>query len=303
MINLAINICRRKSIDNIKTIKFLPIKIKILKLSFLKKKTMSLESFNEKDKEMMFWAKKFRQHFHYIGIFIVDNAEKLEKYLLDTDKKETIDDLLRTTLRFEKTWNRIYTSSNPMDEMHELYSLLNKTYTFKKKMEHLFSSAKIPCAPALMRHMMEEVEYVSDVVINESWSYVKEMAWWAQEHAENLGFVNCELPRLMEFKKIKSPKDLLLMGKIYIANKKLIKKFSEIKKTIDTLLSSDKVEINDELYHKMMKTKVEHIKGIKSLIKELKNLPLGDEKKSIVKQMLIHEAEEAKFSFYRLGGR
>jgi hypothetical protein len=267
------------------------------------RKKEEMDYHQKKDLEILFWAKKMKQHFHFTSIFIVDNLEKLEKYLTSAKIRITVDQLMKDTLHFERVWGRIYNSLDPMEEIEERLPLLIKTYRFNLGMATLFKKAGIPCAPALFEHMSGEVVYLLESIINESWSYETEMAWWAQEHAENLNFINCELPRLLEFKKLLNADGLKKfpeMAKMFIENKKLANKFMEIKKSIEKREEGGQQNITSEIYHEMMRAKIVHLNGIKSLMKKLKTLPLSEKNRSIVYQILNHEHSEAVFAFARL---
>lgn len=288
---------------------------------------MSFEDHQEM--EILFWAKKFKQHFHFIGIFIVQNAEKLEQ-LAETEAKAeaqteskaelqgvlsplpkqlfTVDQLLAEALLFERKWERISQSREPSEEIAERPGLIKKSFRFKKHMETIFKNAGIPCAPALFHHMQEELIYFEQAILRGQWSYAQEMAWWAQEHAENLDFVICELPRLIVFKKI-NLMEIPSMVKMFVDNKKLSNKFKAIEKKIkelnaalpsDTEGGEDKEVVTSQLYHEMMSAKISHLHGIGSLMEKIDKLPISEEDKFVVAQLLEHEREDAQFSFHRL---
>jgi hypothetical protein len=81
--------------------------------------------------EIHFWANKFQDHFHIIGIFIVQNAEKLEK-----QEGVDVDDLLRQTLKFERHWQGIRDAFD-MGALQEQPALIQRSYNFKHKLEFL----------------------------------------------------------------------------------------------------------------------------------------------------------------------
>jgi hypothetical protein len=142
--------------------------------------------------------------------------------------------------------------------------------------------------------MQEELVYFVEALLNKSWSYADEMAWWACEHSENLDFINCELPRLVKLNKIKVM-EIPTIVKMLIENKQLSDKFKGITKTI-----THEGNVNPQVYHDMISAKISHINGIDKLQASVPKLPLSDEDKLIVEELLQHEKEEAEFAFMRL---
>lgn len=240
---------------------------------------MSIESYTQ------FWADKFQQHFHFGIDLAIKNADKLVAHDIDVDQ------LVRDALKFQRTWQRI--RDVPYTLM-ERPAIIPRSLSFKKLLESLFKVAGVPCAPALFHHMQEELLYFRDALLENKWSYAKEVAWWAQEHAENLDFVNCELPQLIKFKKINISK-IPSMVKMVFENSQLSNKFKSIASRIN-----EAGDIDEQLYHDMLSAKISHVRGIDKLLAAMPTLPLDDDDKEVVEEMLNHEKEEAVFAFGRI---
>jgi hypothetical protein len=274
-----------------------------------------------------FCAEKFHEHFQMIGMFVIRYSEKLLKSGVD------VDDMLTQVSGFEQLWDDV-ANSDEDDQSDAQYllenhpRLLEQTLLFERYVGKMFKEAGIPCIPSLLTHMQKKLIYFRDCILpevlgdrfageSESWSYAREFAWWAQERAESLEFVNCELPHMANLGEALSS-DLGLWMTIIAENTKLARKFREIsQKASDGILLGyyddpeggdtrrDALEyrvegIPTDLYYEMMTTMSKCIENNHKLLDHVEQLPLSDEDKQIVIDLLHHDDDEGHFAFERL---
>lgn len=237
-----------------------------------------------------FWAHQFSEHFKFILAIL-----KAEKEEVSTTPE------LRTKLRgMQARWALI--SEDPRlyeDEDSE------RTLELKEEVKELISS--LDCIPDLLTHMIEEVDYFKNSVVAEEYTLKDEVAWWATEHAENLDFVNCQLPIL-----IRNEGDdrwPAFLHRALEANKELSQEFKEIAYNNRAgflagigrafgLAGSSEIDPRD--LDNFMRLKEEHIDGINELMIRIPELPLSPCTQKDLFEMLDHERNEAVFAFDRI---
>jgi len=137
---------------------------------------------SRKERGIRFWAKQFYEHFQFIRDLIERN--ELNQSLSDDQHQE-----LREV---QKAWKTV--RKNP--QIPRLGRLVDVTKEIKEEMRGVVSG--LNCVPDLLNHMMEELEYFERSVLLDSFTQWDEVTWWAREHAENLEYVACQLPVLIQ---------------------------------------------------------------------------------------------------------
>ena len=233
--------------------------------------------------EISFWAHQFSEHCQLMKTLI-------EKNHVFTDESGTLNNL-------EERWNQIHEQPESFDENSDL---IGETRSIKGYVEGKFDEEGIECLPDLIAHMIEELDYFENAIVNETYTPLEEMQWWAREHAENLDFANCELPILIKEDGIAPvPQKAEEMKK---KNEQLSQKFKDIATKIGQQLANEEENgVPEDLYNELFDLKVEHLNGLTEAIDSLPDLPLSDETKQMVHEMLHHESAEADFAFNRLG--
>lgn len=237
-----------------------------------------------------FWAERFSEHFMFIR---------------DILKSENLGDTkLRTQLAtMEARWAQI--SGNPL-----LFKPkdLEKTLELKHEVKHIVSSK--PCLPDLLEHMIEEANYFKASIVDEKFTLKDEIHFWANEHAENLDFVDCQLPIFIE--KEGHGRYPAFLKKAFKQNEELSSKlkgvasdnsegfFSSIGKLFGYDNDNDRNRVEPEELDKVFKLFNTHIDGIKGLIAKVPELPLTQKTAGVLTQMLTHELNEAIFAEHRL---
>lgn len=240
-----------------------------------------------------FWAHQFAQHFEFI------------QGILNGNKNEVTGVTPELMVRLRGAQNRW----NAISEDPHIYkeSDYEKTLALKEEVKSIVSN--LPCIPDLLVHMIEELNYFQNSVRKEEYNLQDEVSYWATEHAENLDFVNCELPELIKAEgNDRWPRFLY---KAFEDNKKLSEKFRKIAynnqagflaglgKVFGIGLSADNVDSKELDY--FMRLKEKHIAGIDNLIAHIPELPLTPKTMKNLFEMLNHERNEAIFAFERIG--
>ena len=129
--------------------------------------------------EISFWAHQFVEHC------------KLMKTLME--RNNVLDDEDQQLNNLEVKWQQIYDQPRVFN-----HTVIDDTRNIKEYVKNKFNKEKIDCLPDLINHMIEELDYFENAIINEQYTPLEEMQWWAREHSENLDFANCELPILIQ---------------------------------------------------------------------------------------------------------
>lgn len=258
---------------------------------------------SSKENVLKFWSNIFAQHFYFMHKIITSNnvSFSLADGLINLD----------TLVDMAKRWIEMADTADTAN-ITKLQKLIQDTFYVKTEVKKFFShlaihNKKFSCFVNLLTHMLEELEYFHDCLVKQKWSYFRELEWWATEHAENLEFVNCQLPKLLQLHKINL--DAIAMTptiiKLVVRNNKLIKKFKTIAgaaaNTVSTVSAGASArEYEKYLINDMIATKIEHVNAIKNLISLLPKLPLENADRVLVKEMLEHELNEAEWAFHRI---
>lgn len=147
----------------------------------------------------------------------------------------------------------------------------------------------IPCVPDLYAHMLEESEYFQQAILGDRFDLGSEMQWWAREHAENLDFVNCQLPVLIAEDSRRRT--------VPPAVKEAMAKNQKISAQFKRVLANGGGKQGLE---RLMEAKKEHAAAVESLMSNLDSLPLKAKTRESVRKMLHHEKHEAEFAELRL---
>lgn len=263
-------------------------------------------------KDVLFWSDKFYEHFHFIGIFIEKYNEKLKN-----GTRSNVQYLLDDVYFYEKLWKQMYlhfknhSMGKAMKNLHNF--LIPKTFRLYKAIENAFRASHIPCIPSLIEHMAEELEYFKNTILSGRGDLLSEISWWTKEHAENVAFISCELPQMAKINLLQWSKIPEIFN-MMMNNKKLENTFKELHQSSESLRSrsrsifrpgqeEEKFDVlleKEELYHKVIAAKIKHIKSIHMLVSKLSQLPIEEEDKFILKDLLRHESEEAIFAYDRI---
>ena len=250
---------------------------------------------------ILFWANKFYQHFHFIGSFL----EKYRKQIFE-ESGRNIDSILKRVDKFERGWSKVFEffqeeeineeNLNGLDDFNE------QTMEMYENIQDVFKSNKIPCVPSLLEHMMEELQYFQTAILQNDFNLLLEIAWWANEHAENIDFVDCELPRLLKVSWSHWQK-IPQIVKMMFENRKLAYEFKNIHRNAKEILNNQVAyskEDIDLLYYNIMAAKLKHFNAIRTLESELPHLPLEEDDKRLTYDLLEHEYSEALFAKQRI---
>ena len=237
-----------------------------------------------------FWAHQFSEHFKFIISILKANKDKVEVTPVFMAKLKAA----------EIRWANI--SDDPRLYKDNDY---DKTLALKEEVKDLVSS--LPCIPDLLTHMIEELNYFKNSVLSEEYNLQDEVSYWATEHAENLDFVNCELPQLI--KEEGSYTWPRFLYRVFEDNKKLSSKFKEVayNNQAGFLAGLGKVfglgkdaNVDPKDLANFMRLKEKHINGIDNLISHIPDLPLSPDTMKDLYEMLNHERNEAIFAFDRI---
>ena len=212
----------------------------------------------EHEYAISFWAHQFAQHFTFIAAF-------LKRY--DIEKFEEYGEELK---HFETAWMQVQHNPNSLTD-----ALMNDTLRIKKAIKKQVKH--LPCIPALITHMLEELNYFDESILQHKYTLQDEIEYWSKEHAENLEFVGCELPRLIQ-------ED----GKGSIPNflKQMLEEGAQ--------LANEFKQQNN--FEEFMLLKQKHLESINKLLHKLPHIPLNKQTMQDVKEMLQHEKHEAMFA-------
>jgi hypothetical protein len=270
--------------------------------------------------DTIFWSERFFEHFHFLAIFIEKNWHKLEEHTHSDVRSfllEPVYQLEKEWYRQVSEWSELEQDENRDRDRDEKESkieylklkIIPWSIRVYKEIENAFRASKIACIPDLLEHMIEETQYFYKYILEHDSDLLSEIAWWSKEHAENIDFISCELPRMAKF-------NLLHWGnvpeivKMLYDNNKLARHFESLNEEANHLLGvveydgqniSDNVEWKIEgLYHAMITAKIKHFDAIKLLLSKLNELPLSNEDRLIVTDLLNHEEKEAIFAYNRI---
>lgn len=257
--------------------------------------------------DLQFWGERFIEHTNFIKSDLLKHfrSSSVLKNLvkkLDTLEKDWSDILkcnAQTTNTSINTLDNISDKSAEIEifELSKLAQLIAETIYVKSEFKTIFLEFKIPCAPALLEHMQEEVEYFRDCLLLQKWSFAAEMGWWANEHKENILFIDCQFPHSLRQKSGKK-KSLEKLERILSDNTKLSNTFDSIQ---SRLMKSECVTY--EILQEMAAVKAKHLKMLDALIVLTDKLPFSKEEKGETVAMLTHERKEAIFANKRIGKR
>ena len=179
---------------------------------------------------------------------------------------------LNNTKAIELEAKKIETQWSQFDSKTNLNVLSEETNAFKTKFRE---QLKNPCFKALLLHMIEELQEFVIMVTEGLRSNEHVIRRWSTEHSQANEFLLCELPKLL---------DGNIPGNLKLANvmtKELMTKF----KTVRT-----KSE-----YLRLSKQHIAH--AHKFLRQILPTLPLTDELKIFVGELVKHEMKEAFWAY------
>lgn len=226
---------------------------------------------------IIFWETRFKEHYEILEWFLLKNQDAI------------IDSGIMNVEEFDEVLN------NMMDDE----PLWKYPDTYYDIVLDIFTESNVPdakCIVPLIHHMKEEVEYFEDAILDHKMSYDDQLRWWAREHAENLEFVKCQLPRLFKFD-IKMFAAIPLIFKVMFGTDGLIKQFKALS---EATWSPGAIEEEDLVRLKMRQAKIQHIEAIDDLLQNLNKLPITKENAQLLKFMLGHERKEAMFAFKQL---
>ena len=229
-------------------------------------------------KDIKFWSDRFIEHFNVAKATSEKNGIELSK------------EMLKAINESQSQWVKI--KQNPQ-LIVENRAIIQSSLITKAKVRELFIKEEIPCLPDLFHHMMEELAYFEVSVLDQGYTFLDEMKWWAHEHAENLDFVNCYLHQLITedsflARLIGKPTEV---EKMIADNANLSQKFTDL----SNLTASE-----TQFYKKLTDLKVKHLDGVSHLISKVDLLPLEEDTKKLLHEMLKHESQEADYAFDRL---
>jgi hypothetical protein len=239
-----------------------------------------------------FWAHQFSEHFKFI----------INELKLNRDKVEAPRALMAQLHQMQARWAEI--NENPFLFTPET---LDKTFELKEQVKGLVSG--LECVPDLLTHMLEEASYYLNSVLEEKYTLQDEIAYWATEHAENIDFVNCQLPVLIRDHGLgPAPK---FLAKVAADNAKLSAAFKEIAADnqegffagIGKLFGfgADRSgEVDPKTLMQFEKLHMKHMNAVQGLIEKLPQIPLPPKLLSDLYEMLTHEAREAMFADARI---
>jgi hypothetical protein len=223
-------------------------------------------------KSIQLWANQFQEH-----LGIAHSALNSTGVLLPSDQLTKLNTL-------KKKWTDI---SKKPSLFKKNKNIIEETLTLKKDIRDLFETGDIDCFPNLLDHMIEELDYFREAIIEDSLSHLDEMHWWAKEHSENLDFVNCRLPELIVQDQMGTVAEI---NNIILQNNNLSEQFKNLLSETDEMT----------LYRELMYLKVQHLNGISELIWKVEQLPLSAASKNELYVALHHESVEATYAFERL---
>ena len=231
-----------------------------------------------------FWSQRFADHFDFILVALTDTFEK-----------KSIPEKLVAAINLYKTqWLNI---SKKPSLLNCKWKIIQGTLNFKTIMRAIFSENSIPCWPDMMEHMIEEVIYFVKAIVRKEWNFGKELSWWANEHAENLEFVNCQLPILFgqDYGTVNLPSNVQRFLKdVKKENNNLSREFKVLS---DKALEYENT-LPSNLFQEFLILKQKHLRGIDKLIAA--KLPLSKETLDNLDAMLCHERKEAIYAASRL---
>lgn len=233
--------------------------------------------------EIALWAHQFAEHFGVIRTLLERNNLEIDQW-----EDQQLDDL-------QHRWDNIH---NQPENLYGHESLIKQSRDFKEHIRQKFTKEKIKCLPDLVSHMLTELEYFEKAILNGEYTPSEEMEWWAHEHSENLDFGNCELPVLI--------KEDSLLSKITGVPRKaeeMKKKSQQLSRQFKSLASQiagTSGAVPPELYDKLIALKVQHLNGLSDQLNSIGDLPLSEDTKEMLSDMLHHESVEADFAFDRL---
>lgn len=227
--------------------------------------------------DVKFWAERFFEHFQ-----MIKKTAKKNGIELPLEIAKQVNDL-------ENQWRKIQQNPQSIKNNRQLLDLSVK---MKAGVRQIFVNEEIPCLPDLFHHMMEEVEYFRGAILDNKYSLMDELKWWAHEHAENLDFVNCQLHELIAEDSFVAR----IFGKPSHIEQMLAEnaKLSEMFKELDSETSEKK------LFSRLSELKVKHLAGVSNLIQNVHQFPLAEDTKKMVYDMLTHESLEADYAFERI---
>lgn len=237
-----------------------------------------------------FWSARFKEHFEFMKGTLEAAGIKIEPKLKGCLTK------------MQNRWQDI--ENDPT-----LYKDTDRARTLKLKEEIKGLLANSPCDPDLLEHMIEELNYFQKSIIENSYSLKDEIVWWATEHAENVRFVDCKLPKLIEHDNPNGVKIPAFLQKAFADNEKLANDFEAVAQkhqpgyftgiTKALGLIQDE-EMTPKDVDDFIKLKEKHLDGINTLISKIPVLPLNKETKETLWAMLNHERDEAQFAYDRI---
>ncbi len=233
----------------------------------------------EKDSQVQqgikFWAQHFQEHCE----FITDLTNRYQVALSPT-VKAFLD-------KVQTSWKNV--EKDPSYYDNRLYMT---TLVLKEKVKE--DVAAVPCISDLLDHMIEELNYFKESIVDGEFSLWNEIQYWSTEHAENINFVLCELPRLIAEDDSGKPVPAFLKPASK-KDKELANAFEKIAKMKKT--PTDVFEFRDSTIIPMFD---KHIKSIEGLKGKVTQLPLKPATRVSFCKMLHHELDEAKFAYKRI---
>lgn len=212
-----------------------------------------------------FWAHQFSEHFQFITVFTERyHIRSMESYAKDLQV-------------FKQAWTTVEQDPERLTKM-----LVTNTRNFKILALKQLQNLGIPCLPDMLVHMLEELDYFTESILYQRYTLEDEIKYWATEHAENLEFVACQLPRLI--KEDSGQNVPLRVKKMLAQGGQLAKQFRS----------------NKNNFKKFMQLKMQHLDSVNELLDNVDQLPLNDTTKQDLIEMLHHEKNEAIFALDRI---
>lgn len=233
-----------------------------------------------------FWSHQFAEHMEFMINSLRDESD------------EAPTDVMRELSDLQGVWERV--SKDPSQYRE---SFLERTVKIQARVADMVAS--LECVPDLIHHMQEETDYFDQSVLRHEFRLRDEIVYWSHEHAENLDFVNCQLPKLILMQNLgPAPEWLTEMAK---ANDELSKQLKELASANETgvldsireAFGNESSEVSQEEYETFMALKTVHLQSLDELLKRVKDLPLAPGTQMDVYNMVRHERHEAIFAINR----
>lgn len=232
---------------------------------------------------IMFWSHQFAEHMEFL-------VKALQNEEVTTDPT-----LMADLARMQRVWTPVSKNAQLFKPEH-----LIKTYALLEEVEELVSG--LECVPDLVHHMKEESNYLKNSVLRGRYTLRDEIGFWSREHAENLDFVNCQVPKLIALQGL-GPVPGWLKGAA-ATNTELSARFKELASANEQGVLGDIVGTEDQVAREdldaFLELKAAHLVAVDNLLTNVGDLPLTQPTKMDVYKMVRHERREAIYALNRV---